>query len=291
IEDSFVSLYKSPPRRRSCIRTGQRRRMDIAAWLRCLGLEEYEPAFRDNAIDGAVLPRLTSDDLRDIGVAQVGHRRKLLDAIAALGVPAPGPTRSAVEATSPSPEASPAVAAAPSGGERRQITVMFCDLVGSTALSARLDPEDMREILGAYYRCCADLITQAGGFVARYMGDGVLAYFGYPQAHEHDAERAVRAGLGLVEAVPKLTTTAGAPLQVRVGIATGLVVVGNLFELNDLGTKDLKGIAGPTPAWAAVRASSVGSRFDALHTTSLAALVGREEESELLLRRWSTAKT
>src|SRR5208337_61801 len=309
--------------------------MDIAAWLRCLGLEEYEPAFRDNAIDGAVLPRLTSDDLRDIGVAQVGHRRKLLDAIAALGVPAPGPTRSAVEPTSPSPEASPAVAAAPSGGERRQITVMFCDLVGSTALSARLDPEDMREILGAYYRCCADLITQAGGFVARYMGDGVLAYFGYPQAHEHDAERAVRAGLGLVEAVPKLTTTAGAPLQVRVGIATGLVVVGdltgsgeaqergivgetpnlaarlqalaepnavviadstrrllgNLFELKDLGPRDLKGIAEPARAWAALRAHRVESRFDALRTTSLTALVGREEETDLLLRRWSKAKT
>src|SRR5271166_4730607 len=309
--------------------------MDIAAWLRCLGLEEYEPAFRDNAIDGAVLPRLTSDDLRDIGVAQVGHRRKLLDAIAALGVPAPGPTRSAVEATSPSPEASPAVAAAPSGGERRQITVMFCDLVGSTALSARLDPEDMREILGAYYRCCADLITQAGGFVARYMGDGVLAYFGYPQAHEHDAEHAVRAGLAVVDAVPKLTTTAGDPLQVRVGIATGLVVVGdligsgetqergvvgetpnlaarlqalaepnavviadstrrllgNLFELRDLGARDLKGIAGPVRAWAALRASSVGSRFEALHTTGLTALVGREEEFELLLRRWPRAKT
>ena len=106
---------------------------------------------------------------------------------------------------------------------------MFCDLVGSTALSARLDPEDMREIIGAYHRCCADLITRAGGFVAKYMGDGVLVYFGYPQAHEHDAERAVRAGLALVEAVPKLKTAAGAPLQVRVGIATGLVVVGDLI--------------------------------------------------------------
>ena len=212
---------------------------------------------------------------------------------------------------------------------------MFCDLVGSTALSARLDPEDLREVIGAYHRCCADLITEAGGFVAKYMGDGVLAYFGYPQAHEHDAEHAVRAGLALVEAAPKLTTAAGVPLQVRVGIATGLVVVGdligagaaqeqavvgetpnlaarlqalaepgavviadgtrrllgNLFELKDLGARDLKGIAGPARAWAALRASSVGSRFDALHTTGLTALVGREEESELLLRRWSRAKT
>ncbi len=308
--------------------------MDIAAWLRGLGLEQYEPAFRDNAIDGAVLPRLTSDDLKDIGVAQVGHRRKLLDAIAALGVHAPAPAPSAVEATSPPPKVTPAVAA-PSGGERRQVTVMFCDLVGSTPLSARLDPEDMREIVGAYCGCCAGLITTAGGFVARYMGDGVLAYFGYPQAHEHDAERAVQAGLAVVEAVPKLTTTAGARLQVRVGIATGLVVVGdligsgeaqergivgetpnlaarlqalaepnavviadstrrllgNLFELKDLGPRDLKGIADPTPVWAALRARRLGSRFDALHTTSLTALVGREEETELLLRRWSRAKT
>ena len=309
--------------------------MDIAASLRGLGLEQYAPAFRDNAIDGAVLSRLTSDDLKDIGVAQVGHRRKLLDAIAALGVPAPAPAPSAVEATGPPAKASPAVAAVPSGGERRQVTVMFCDLVGSTALSARLDPEDMREIVGAYCRCCADLITTGGGFVARYMGDGVLAYFGYPQAHEHDAERAVQAGLAVVEAVPKLTTATGAPLQVRVGIATGLVVVGdlvgsgeaqergivgetpnlaarlqalaepnavviadstrrllgNLFELKDLGPRDLKGIADPTPVWAALRARRVESRFDALHTTGLTALVGREEETELLLRRWSRAKT
>ena len=220
--------------------------------------------------------------------------------------------------------------------ERRQLTVMFCDLVGSTTLSARLDPEDLREIIGAYQRCCAVLVELNGGFVAKYMGDGVLAYFGYPQAHEDDAERAVRAGLALVEAVPKLTTAAGSPLQVRVGIATGLVVVGdligagaaqeqavvgetpnlaarlqaiaepdtvviaestrkllgNLFELQDLGARDLKGIAGPAArAWAALRASSVESRFDALHTTGLTPLVGREEEVELLLRRWSRAKT
>jgi class 3 adenylate cyclase len=212
---------------------------------------------------------------------------------------------------------------------------MFCDLVGSTALSARLDPEDLHEVVGAYHRCCADRITEAGGFVAKYMGDGVLAYFGYPLAHEHDAEHAVQAGLALVEAAPQLTTAAGVPLQVRVGIATGLVVVGdligagaaqeqavvgktpnpaarlqalaepdavviadgtrrllgNLFELRDLGARDLKGIAWPARAWVALRASSVGSRFDALHPTGLAALVGRKEESELLLRRWSRAKT
>ena len=125
---------------------------------------------------------------------------------------------------------------------------MFCDLVGSTALSARLDPEDLREIVGAYHRCCADLIASAGGFVAKYMGDGVLAYFGYPQAHEHDAERAVRAGLALVEAVPKLTTAAGAPLQVRVGIATGLVVVGDLIGA---GAAQEQAVVGETPNLAA----------------------------------------
>src|SRR4029077_2314876 len=135
-----------------------------------------------------------------------------------------------------------------SGAERRQLTVMFADLVGSTALSARLHPQGQREIVGAYHRCCADLITRAGGFVAKYMGDGVLAYFGYPQAHEHDAERAVRAGLALVEAVPKLTTAASAPLQVRVGIATGLVVVGDLIGT---GAAQEQAVVGETPNLAA----------------------------------------
>jgi class 3 adenylate cyclase len=253
-----------------------------------------------------------------------GHRKRLLKAIASLGS-----TEAAPEPTNPVP-----LQAFPDVAERRQLTVMFCDLVGSTAMSARLDPEDMREVVGSYHRLCADLIAKAGGFVARYMGDGLLAYFGYPQAHEHDAERAVQAGLALAEAMPKLKTAAGVPLQVRVGIATGLVVVGDLvgsgeaqergivgetpnlaarlqalaepnmvviaegtrrllgdlFELGDLGPKDLKGIAWPVRAWAALRASSVESRFDALHTTGLTALVGREEEFEFLLRRWSQTK-
>jgi class 3 adenylate cyclase len=299
--------------------------MDVAEWLQGLGLERYAPAFRDNEIDWDALPKVSAEDLKDLGVVLGGHRRRLLDAIAALGAAVPAALVTAAPRDAP----------APAEAERRQLTVMFCDLVGSTALSARLDPEDLREVVGAYHRCCADLVTEAGGFVAKYMGDGVLAYFGYPQAHEHDAEHAVQAGLALVEAAPKLTTAAGVPLQVRVGIATGLVVVGdligagaaqeqvvvgetpnlaarlqalaepdavviadstrrllgNLFELKDLGARDLKGIAGPAQAWAALRASSVESRFDALHTTGLTALVGREEESELLLRRWSRAKT
>ena len=210
---------------------------------------------------------------------------------------------------------------------------MFCDLVGSTALSAKLDPEDLREIIGAYHRCCAEIIQRDGGFVAKYMGDGVLAYFGYPEAHEDDAERAVQVGLALVEAVQKLVAPAGAALRARVGIATGMVVVGdltgsgeaqergivgdtpnlaarlqaiaepnmvvisestrrlvgNLFEVQNLGPRELKGIAGPTQAWAALRASSVESRFDALRAGAIE-LVGREEEFDLLVRRWSAAK-
>ena len=179
-------------------------------------------------------PILTDQDLEKLGVL-LGHRRKLLRAIADLEVV----ERSALSAVTPRPT---------DIAERRQLTIMFCDLAGSTELSTRLDPEDMREIISAYHRCCADLITKTGGFVARYVGDGVLAYFGYPQALEHDAERAVRAGLSLVEAVPKLKTAAGVALQVRVGIATGLVVVGDL-----IGAGMIRGheVVGETPNLAA----------------------------------------
>jgi class 3 adenylate cyclase len=195
-----------------------------------------------------------------------------------------------------------------------------------------MDPEDLREVIGAYHRCVAETVARFDGFLAKYMGDGVLIYFGYPQAHEDDAERAVRAGLALVEAIASLA--APETLQVRIGVATGLVVVGdlvgsgeaqergivgetpnlaarlqgiaepnmvvvadgtrrllgNLFELQDLGTRDLKGIAGSICAWAAVRASSVESRFEAMHASGLTALVGREEEMEILLRRWARAQ-
>src|SRR5208282_5038485 len=270
----------------------------VAVWLRSLGLEQYEALFRENDIDAEVLGDLTDADLEKLGMT-LGHRKRLIRAIAGLASNlAPSPPAAAPARSSP-PQPTPGADA-----ERRQLTVMFCDLVGSTALAARLDPEDMREIVGAYHHCCADLITKAGGFVAKYMGDGVLVYFGYPQAHEHDAERAVQAGLALVEAVGRLNTAAGVPLQVRVGIATGLVVVGDLigagaaqeqavvgetpnlaaglqalaapttvviaegtrrllgdlFELQDLGAKDLKGISGPTRVWAALRASSAESR-------------------------------
>jgi SAM domain (Sterile alpha motif)/Adenylate and Guanylate cyclase catalytic domain len=162
--------------------------MDLGGWLRSLGLERYEAAFRENEIDETVLSSLTADDLKDLGVGIVGHRRKLLDAIAAL--------RADASAKAPPPATLPATGeTVRDTAERRQVTVMFSDLVGSTALSARMDPEDLREVISAYQRCVAATVRGFGGFVARYLGDGVLVYFGYPQAHEDDAERAVRAGL------------------------------------------------------------------------------------------------
>jgi class 3 adenylate cyclase len=300
--------------------------MDVGGWLRRLCLEQYEASFRENKIDDTVLPRLTAEDLKDLGVGFVGDRRKLLDAIAALRPQASAPTP-------PLSDASLAIdKAAKDTAERRQVTVMFSDLVGSTALSARMDPEHLREVISAYQKCVAETVRRCGGFVAKYMGDGVLIYFGYPQAHEDDAERAVQAGLQLIAAVAALKSPVS--LQTRVGIATGLVVVGdligsgeaqehgiigetpnlaarlqgvaepnmvviaegtrrllgNLFEFEDLGAKDLKGIVGPVRAWAALRASSAEGRFEALHMAGLTALVGREEELELLLRRWSRAK-
>jgi class 3 adenylate cyclase len=179
--------------------------MDIEAWLQGLGLERYITAFRDNKIDWEVLPRLTSEDLREIGVAAIGHRRKLLAAIAALGASAATTTPTAAVSDASAAEA-----------ERRQLTVMFCDLVGSRPLSTRFDPEDLREIVGAYHRCVADTVARFGGFVAKYMGDGVVIYFGYPEAHEDDAERAARAGLAVIDAVGRLATQE--PLDVRIGI-------------------------------------------------------------------------
>ena len=298
--------------------------MDIDGWLRGIGLAQYAEMFRANDIDGELLGRLTNDDLKDLGVTSFGHRKRLLEGIAAL-VAVPG-------APSSMPVAAKELKTQDTA-ERRQVTVMFSDLVGSTALSARMDPEDLREIISSYQKCVAETVRSFGGFVAKYMGDGVLIYFGYPEAHEHDAESAVRAGLQVIAGVTALKSPV--PLQTRVGLATGMVVVGdligsgeaqergivgetpnlaarlqgiaepnmvvlaegtrkllgNLFELEDLGAKDLKGIAGPARAWAALRPAVVESRFEALHSTGMTDLVGREEEFELLLRRWSKAKT
>ena len=298
--------------------------MEIGDWLRGLGLSQYEAVFRENEIDGDVLKELTDQHLKDLGLS-LGHRLKILRAIRELQEEAPTPLQPSATAQGAPPDAA----------ERRHLTVMFVDLVGSTALAERLDPEDMRTVLAAYQKCCAGLIAAKGGFVAKYMGDGVLAYFGYPQAHEHDAENAVGAALAIVIAAPKLNTAAGAPLHARVGVATGLVVVGdllgsgeaqergvvgdtpnlaarlqaiaepegvvidegtrellgNLFELKDVGTRELKGIARPVRAWAALSASPVPDHFEALHGTDLTPLVGRDEECELLLRRWARAKS
>jgi class 3 adenylate cyclase len=297
----------------------------VADWLQKLGLGQYAQRFAENDISFSVLSDLTDQDLKEIGVS-LGHRRQLLRAIMELKG---GETVAVAKLTN---EHIPPIAPSETA-ERRQVTVMFADLVGSTALSARIDPEDLREVISAYQKCVAETVQRFGGFVAKYMGDGVLVYFGYPQAHEDDAERAVRAGLELVAAVSGVKTHAS--LQTRVGIATGLVVVGdligsgasqeqaivgetpnlaarlqgvaerntvviaestrrlvgNLFELEDLGARDLKGIVGPVRAWAALRLSAVESRFDALHASGLTELVGREEELEIVLRRWSKAKS
>src|SRR3954454_23054207 len=297
--------------------------MNVATWLQGLGLERYEPLFRDNEIDWEVLPKLTSEDLKEIGVVAIGHRRKLLDAIAALGVAVPA---AIISAAAPD-------ALAPADAERRQLTVMFCDLVGSTALASRLDPEDLREVLGLYHAAVAEVVARFGGYVAKYMGDGVLAYFGYPQAHEHDVERGVQAGLALIERIGRLEG-GGAPLASRVGIATGLVIVGDLigsgesqergvvgetpnlaarlqemapangvlvaegtrrligdlFDYRDLGAVAIKGLAQPVPVWQVLSKSTVENRFEALRSATLTSLIGRDEEIELLLRRWACAK-
>ena len=295
--------------------------MDVAVWLRDLGLEQYEALFRENDIDAEVLSDLTDGDLEKIGVS-LGHRKRLLKAAAALAAGhAPAPPA----AVAPVPRD-----AAPDAAERRQLTVMFSDLVGSTALSARLDPEDMREVIRAYQDACSGAIARYDGFVAKFMGDGVLAYFGFPRAHEEDAERAVRAGLDIAAAVAKLDTRANETLKVRIGVATGVVVVGDLvgqgsaqeqavvgdtpnlaarlqglaepgcvviaestrrllggtFELAPLGPQSLKGFDAPVPAWTVLREAENVSRFEASRSHGLTPFVGREHEVALLLDRW-----
>ena len=301
--------------------------MDIATWLSGLGLDQYKQAFIDNDIDGEFLRKLTNDDLKDIGVASVGHRRKLLEAIASLDS-APGSAHGS---------SAPALAIAPGqpDAERRQLTVMFIDLVGSTGLSAQLDPEDMREIIRLYQNTVAGEITRFEGHVAKFMGDGVLAYFGWPRAHEDEAERAVRAGLAVMQAMGRLPTQGGKVLQARIGIATGLVVVGDLvgegaaqeqavvgdtpnlaarlqgvaepgmaviaeatrrllgdtFRLRNLGTQTLKGIKGSTPAYAVLGERPLESRFAARQGAAAAPIVGRDQELSLLQERWRQATT
>jgi len=302
--------------------------MDVAAWLSGLGLEQYAELFRENDIDGEILCGMTAEDLKELGISSFGHRRRLLNAIAALG--GEPPTRDVAQSAA-SPTSAP-TSAPTIDAERRQLTVMFCDLVGSTALSIRHDPEDLRELIGDYHRAVSETVGRFDGFVAKYMGDGVLIYFGYPQAHEDDAERAVRAGLAVIEAVGRLP--ARQDLRVRLGIATGIAVVGDLigegaaqergvvgetpnlaarlqamaqpgtlviaestrrqigglFEIEDLGPRPLAGFDEPQRAWRVIGDSGVLSRFEALRSEATP-LVGREEELELVLRRWQQAKS
>ena len=221
--------------------------MDIAAWLRELDLERYETAFRNNDIDIDLLSELTDADLERLGVASLGHRKKLLRAIEAVRPPGPEVAAGAAAIADEASLGSSTPASRPEA-ERRQLTVMFVDLVGSTALSARLDPEDMGQVIRAYQKCCAEVIRRWDGHVAKYLGDGVLAYFGWPQAHEDEAERAVRAGLGIIAALAELGMPAGAPLAVRVGIATGLVMVGDLVGDDEARER---AVVGETPNLAA----------------------------------------
>ncbi|UQR60291.1 AAA family ATPase [Bradyrhizobium sp. C-145] len=291
----------------------------VTEWLESIGLSEYAQRFAENGIDLSVVRDLTEQDLKELGVL-LGHRRKLLRAIAELDDEIRPPAKTEL------------YPGRPDEGERRHLTVMFCDLVGSTALAARLDPEDMRTLIGAYHTCITEVISRYHGKIARYMGDGVLVYFGYPQAHEDDAEQAVRAALAIIDAVASIRNVAAA-LEVRVGIATGTVVVtelliesvpaeqavvgetpnlaarlqtmaepgsvlicastrrltGGEFDYCDLGPVALKGWAEPVRAYQVLRASGVESRFEAMHTTKLPPLFGRDEEMELLLRRWQQA--
>src|SRR3954468_20602675 len=301
--------------------------MNVEAWLKSLRLEQYAAAFHENDVDAEVLPTLTAEELKDTGVSSIRHRRRLLEAIAALRLQAtPGET--------PIQVSSSPTLTQPTGNtaERRPLSVMFCDLIGSTALSARLDPEDLQEVIRSYQAPVASIIQQFNGFIARYVGDGVLIYFGWPEAHETDAERAVRAGLAVAAAVRE-AQVGGEPLQVRIGVATGLVVIGEpigagdsrqqtavgetpnlaarlqslagpgeviidaatrrqiggLLDCRDLGMIELKGLAEPVPAWQVLSAGAAEGRFEALHGT-ITPLIGRDEEIELLLRRAAQAK-
>jgi class 3 adenylate cyclase len=299
--------------------------MDVGTWLRNLGLGQYESSFKENEIDSEVLPNLTLEDLKDLGVSVVGHRRRILSAIACLSTPAPG--FSAPKTSSDAIETSADVSS-----ERRQLTLMFCDLVGSTALSTRRDPEDMADLIRAFRDAVSASVSRFDGNIAKWMGDGALVYFGYPHAHEDDAERAARAALALQDALQD-QSRAGATLNARVGIATGLVVAGELigegaarergvvgdtpnlaarleslaepgaivvadatrrllgrgFKLKPLGPLVVKGFDAAVEAWSLLGEAAHIDRFEASRTAALTGFVGREHEVAFLTDRWQGA--
>jgi class 3 adenylate cyclase/predicted ATPase len=300
--------------------------MDIGGWLRSLGLEKYETAFRENEINERILPSLTAEDLKELGVTALGHRRILLDAIAAIpnDIRVQTPAVAAARPLVPTPTAAPLAAAV---GERRHVTVMFCDLVGSTSMSAELDAEDWRDLVGAYLDAASAAVTALGGHVAKKLGDGLMALFGYPTAHENDTERAARAALSIQLALSEVNRkNAGSgkpPLNARIGIETGPVVVDaageiygdppnvaarvqalaepgmvlmtarvhrqivGLFAAEERGSHKIKGVLEPVTLFRLVRASGGGRRVGQRHLTPL---VGREEEVAMLMRRWERAQ-
>ncbi|MFL5284372.1 MAG: ATP-binding protein, partial [Rhodopila sp.] len=298
--------------------------MDVANWLHSLDLRQYEAAFLENAVTFDLLPSLTADDLKDLGVTAVGHRRRILNAVAEL--------QTAVAAADAIAGSAAEERVFATAAERRQLSVMFCDVIDYTALSVRLDPEDLNAIIRNYQARVASIIARYGGFIADYLGDGVLIYFGWPDAHEANAERAVRAALAITETIGQ-TPVHLEPVRVRIGIATGLVVIGEplgvgesrhptaigetpnlaarlqalappdgividvatrrqiggLFLSKDLGLVTLKGLPEPLSVWQVMSEADVESRFEALRADNMAPLIGREEELDLLLRRWRQA--
>ena len=302
----------------------------VTEWLQSLGLSEYANRFAENDIDFSILPELTEQDLEKIGVASLGHRRKILKAIAAFNGPiAAAAPAAAPPAPKPSAVAAPDLLVAPAeaAGERRYLTVMFCDLVGSTAISAQLDAEEWRDLVGAYLDAASAAVTEMGGHVAKKLGDGLMALFGYPVAHENDAERAARAALAIQRALAELNRKnegTGKPvLAARVGLETGPAVVdaageiygdvanvaarvqalaepgavlvtarvqrqvAGLFVAEERGTHTLKGVPEPTALFRLIRASGGGRRSGGRQLTPL---VGRDEETAMLMRRWERAR-
>jgi class 3 adenylate cyclase/predicted ATPase len=296
----------------------------LRQWLRTIGLDQYASLLAEHDIDDETVAELTEPDLEKLGIS-VGHRKKIIKAMAAYrsmlvkAKARPGEPQQFDEMVKP---------------ERRQLTVLFCDVVGSTTLSTQLDPEDLRDVLHEFQACCGKAITRYEGHIARLMGDGVLAYFGFPIAHEDDAERAANAALEMVESISAMSTPLVQSLQIRVGIATGLVVVGDfigegpapeftligeapnlasrlqqlakpnqilvaphtrrllgrLFELEDLGPRDIKGLGQRIPVWRVIKRSAIGSRFEARQSSHLTPLVGRQSELAALLKHYNRAK-